>query len=55
MTDKIMRLFEAHLKVNHNLILYNYQKRIARRIFDGVVQNLRLTLNATPEDIKKCL
>lgn len=53
MTDKIMRLFEAHLKVNHNLILYNYQKRIARRIFDGVVQNLRMTLNATPDDIKK--
>lgn len=53
MTDKIMRLFEAHLKVNHNLVLYNYQKKIARRIFDAVLQNLRLTLKATPEDIKK--
>lgn len=53
MNEKIMRLFLSHLKIKHNLELYDYQKIIAQRIFDAVLQNLRLTLNATPDDIKK--
>lgn len=47
-----MSLFLAHLKTKHNLELYDYQKQIAERIFSAVIENLRLTVNATEEDIK---
>lgn len=48
-----MNLFQTHLKVVHDLELYDYQLDIARDIFTALIQNLRLTANATEEDIKK--
>lgn len=53
MNEKVMAIFLSHLKKVHNLTLYDYQKDIAWRIFDALLQNMRLTLNATEEDIKK--
>lgn len=53
MTDKMMSLFKAHLKAQHDLEFYDYQLDIARSIFDALIQNLRLTAGATKEDVKK--
>jgi hypothetical protein len=53
MTEKLMSLFQAHLKAVHNLEFYDYQLDVARKIFDALIQNFRLTSNATEEDIKK--
>lgn len=53
MTEKVMRIFLAHLKTKHDLILYDYQKQIAERVFAALIQNMRLTLGATEADIKK--
>ncbi len=53
MTEKMMVLFQAHLKAIHNLEFYEYQLQIARSIFDALIQNLRLTAGATKEDVKK--
>lgn len=53
MIDKLMMLFQAHLKARHDLIFYPYQLEVARRIFSALIKNLRLTSNAVPEDIEK--
>lgn len=53
MTEKMMSLFKAHLKAQHNLEFYDYQLDIARSIFDALIQNLRLTAGATKEDVKR--
>lgn len=53
MTDKMMSLFRAHLTAKHDLTLYPYQLDVARKLFDAVIQNLRLTAGATEEDVKK--
>jgi hypothetical protein len=53
MTQKLMSLFKAHLLAKHDLILYPYQLYVAQKLFDALIQNLRLTANATEEDIKK--
>jgi hypothetical protein len=53
MTDKMMSLFKAHLKAAHDLDFYDYQLEPARRIFEALIQNLRLTSGATEEDVKK--
>lgn len=53
MTDKMMVLFRNHLKVTHNLQFYPYQLAVAERIFDALIQNLRLTANASEDDIRK--
>lgn len=53
MIQKMMALFRDHLKIQYDLDLYDYQAELAERIFDALIQNLRLTSNATPEDIKK--
>jgi hypothetical protein len=52
MIEKLMSLFQAHLKAQHNLDPYDYQLDVARKIFTALVQNLRLTAHATEEDIK---
>ncbi len=53
MQEKLMRLFKAHLIAKHNLKLYPYQLDVASKIFDALIQNFRLTADATEEDIKK--
>lgn len=53
MTDKLMKLFSDHLKAKHEIVFYDYQLEVARRIFDALITNLRLTVNATKEDIQK--
>lgn len=59
MTDKMMQLFQVHLKARHKtdwgepLVLYPYQLEVTRAIFDALIQNLRLTSGATSEDIRK--
>lgn len=49
----MMGLFKAHLKALRGLDFYDYQLQIVERIFDALIQNLRLTNGATEEDIKK--
>jgi len=53
MLEKLTRLYQAHLNTKHKREAYPYQLEVARRMFDAVIQNFRLTANATPEDIKK--
>lgn len=53
MVEKMMVLFQDHLKAIHDLEFYDYQLIIVRRIFEALIQNLRLTASATEEDIKK--
>lgn len=53
MTEKILKTFLGHLKARHGLTLYDYQIDIARAVFDALLQNMRLTLNASEEDVKK--
>lgn len=53
MTEKLLNLWIDHLKVKHDLTPYPYQIDVAHRIFDALVTNLQLTVNATEADIKK--
>lgn len=53
MIEKMMALFQAHLKAIHDLELYEYQLDIARVIFAALIQNFRLTSGADEEAIKK--
>lgn len=53
MIEKVMSLFRAHLKAEHDLELYDYQLRVSRAIFEALIQNLRLTAGANEEEIKK--
>lgn len=53
MTEKIMGLFQAHLKAVHNNEFYDYQLDIARDIFNALIQNFRLSSGATEAQIKK--
>jgi hypothetical protein len=51
--DKLKRLRTYHLKAFHNTTFYPYQDRISDAMIDALLQNLRLTSNATEDDIKK--
>ena len=53
MTEKMMALFQAHLKAKHDLEFYDYQLVVAEQIFKALIQNMRLTSGATEADIKK--
>jgi len=53
MLDKMMALYQRHLKTKHDLVLYPYQLILARKIFGALITNLQLTIHATEEDIKK--
>lgn len=52
-TEAMMRVFKAHLKTLHNVEFYEYQNYVARKIFDAVIQNMRLTSGASIEEVKK--
>lgn len=53
MLDKLTSLYKAHLKARHNRRPYPYQLDVAQRIFSALIQNFRLTANATEADVKK--
>lgn len=53
MLEKIRELRWRHLKGFHDLVFYPYQELVSDRIIEAVIQNLRLTANATEEEIKK--
>lgn len=53
MIEKVMNLFQAHLKAKHDIVFYDYQLNVAKKIFEALITNLQLTIDATPEDIKK--
>lgn len=54
MTDKLLKLLKGHLIAKHGFdAIYEYQEDIARIMIDALIQNLRLTANASEEDIKK--
>ncbi len=48
-----LQLRKDHLKITHDITLYPYQEEISNRIINALNQNLRLTFQATEEDIKK--
>lgn len=48
-----MQLFQSHLKAKHDIVFYPYQLEVAEKLFAALIKNLNLTINATPEDIKK--
>ena len=54
MTEKLLQILKGHLISKHKFdTIYGYQEDIARVIIEALIQNLRLTANATEEDIKK--
>lgn len=53
MLDKLRILRADHLKIQHDLELYPYQEQISDRILQAVLNNYRITSNATEADIKK--
>lgn len=52
MTNKLMAMFRQHLKTTHEIELYQYQLEVAEKIFNALIKNLRLTSQATEEQIK---
>lgn len=56
MIDKLIQILKGHLISNHGFdCIYPYQEDIARVILSALVENLRLTKNATEEDVKKLI
>lgn len=53
MLEKLRKLREHHLKTFHDVDFYPYQEKISDAILNALIQNLRITANATEEDIKK--
>lgn len=53
MLDKLRTLRKQHLKAIHDITFYPYQEEISDKILHALIQNLRLTANATEDDIKK--
>lgn len=53
MLNKLRTLRAEHLLKFHDVTFYPYQEVISDLILEGVIQNMRLTSNATEDDIKK--
>lgn len=53
MLEKLRKLRTDHLAIQHGLTFYPYQELVSDRILEALIQNLRLTSNATEEEIKK--
>lgn len=53
MLAKLRTLRADYLKINYNLVFYDYQEEISDRILAALIQNFRLTANSTPADIDK--
>lgn len=52
MLEKIQELRRRHLKGFHEIVFYPYQEKISDQIIQALIQNLKLTQNATEDDIK---
>lgn len=52
MLEKLRDLRTRHLKGYHDIVFYPYQEQISDQIIEALIQNLKLTDNATEEDIK---
>lgn len=53
MLEKLRKLRTDHLRIQHGITFYPYQELVSDRILEALIQNLRLTSNATEEEIKK--
>jgi hypothetical protein len=53
MLEKLRKLRARHLLEFHDTVFYPYQEIISDLILEAVIQNMRLTSNATEEDVKK--
>lgn len=53
MLDKLKKLRADHLLIQHEIVFYPYQEIVSDKILEALIQNLRLTVSATEEDIKK--
>lgn len=53
MLDKLRQLRRDHLKIQYDLEFYPYQEEISDRILQALLENLRITANATEADVKK--
>lgn len=53
MLEKLREIRKNHLKTIHNVTFYPYQEVISDNIIRALLENLRITANATEEDIKK--
>lgn len=53
MLEKLRKLRADHLKFQHDIVFYPYQELISDEILKALIQNLRLTKGATPDDIRK--
>ncbi len=53
MLDKLKKLRADHLKIQHDVVFYPYQELVSDQILEALIQNLRLTADATEEDVKK--
>lgn len=53
MLDKLKKLRADHLRIQHGITFYPYQELVSDKILEALIQNLRLTSNASEEDIKK--
>jgi hypothetical protein len=53
MLEKIRKLREDHLRIQHGITFYPYQERISDAIIVALIDNLRITAGATEKDIKK--
>jgi hypothetical protein len=53
MLDKLRKLRADHLLFQHGIVFYPYQEEVSDRILEALIQNLRLTSNASEDDIKK--
>lgn len=53
MLDKLKKLRADHLHIQHDIVFYPYQEEVSDKILEALLQNLRLTSNASEEEIKK--
>lgn len=53
MLEKLKKLRADHLRIQHGIVFYPYQEQVSDRILEALIQNLRLTSNASEEEIKK--
>lgn len=53
MLEKLRKLRTDHLRIQHGITFYPYQELVSDKILEALIQNLRLTSNATEEEIKK--
>jgi len=53
MLDKIRKLRADHLKSQHGIVFYPYQEQISDAIILALLDNLKITSNASEEEIKR--